>query len=333
VTSGCFIEHLEIYLPEKEVTNMELKEEFPDWNMDLFEKTVGVKSRHEVKEDETASDIAFQAALKLFEKIDKNRIDFLILCTQYPDYYKPTTACLLQQRLGLKNTIGAYDINLGCSGFVYGLAVAKGLIKGNIAHHVLLLTSTSASKYIHPRDRSKRSLFGDAATACLISPSEKDQILEFEFGTDGNNTDLVIPNGAFRKRYDPDAVEFEYEAGSFTTDNHVQMNGHEIMNFTLRVVPSLVRNVLKKNGMTLGDIHYTVFHQANPFILDHLRKRCGIQADKFFNDIGNTGNTSSSSIPIGIKRLAEDGKIGPGDKLLLAGFGVGLSWAATIIEY
>jgi len=333
MTSGCAIEHLETFLPDREVTNADLKKEFPDWNMDLFEKTVGVKTRHEVKAGETASDIAQKAAVKLFRKVDMQRVDFLIFCTQYPDYYKPTTACLLQQRLGLKNSIGAYDMNLGCSGFVYGLAVAKGLIKANVASHVLLLTSTSASKYIYNKDRSKKSLFGDGASACLVTASEKEKIMAFEFGTDGNNTDLVIPNGAFRKRYDPQAPEFEYEPGSYTTDNHVQMNGHEIMNFTLRVVPPLVRQVLKKNGLTPADIDYTVFHQANPFILDHLRKRCGLPKDRFFNDISDTGNTSSSSVPIGIRKLADRGIIKPGYKLLLAGFGVGLSWAATVIEY
>jgi len=330
--TGCAITDIECYLPEKRVTNEDIRKEFPGWSPEVFEKTVGVKCRHESGQGETAADMAMKAALKLFERFDKNKIDFTILCTQYPDYYKPTSACLLQNKLGLRNDTGAYDVNLGCSGYVYGLALAKGLIYGGIAEHVLLLTSTCGSQYIHPKDRAKKSLFGDAASATVISKSDCNRIFEFEYGTDGNNRVLVIPNGAFRKRFDPEAAEFEYEPGSFTSDNHLQMDGHEVMNFTLIRVPPLIRAVLEKNGFTLDTISHFIFHQANPFILEHVRRRCRIPAERFFNDIVNTGNTSSTSIPLGLRSLMTCGKIMEGQKVLLAGFGVGLSWAATVIE-
>jgi len=329
---GCKIEDLEYYLPDKRVTNADIQKEFPSWSPEIFEKTVGVLARHEVIPGETAADLAMKAAHKLFDRVDRERVDFLINCTQYPDYYKPTTACLLQNRLGLRNEIGAYDINLGCSGFVYGTALAKGLIAGGIARHVLLLTSTAVSAYFHPKDRAKKCLFGDAATAVLIKESDHNKVFDFEFGTEGNNKFLVIPNGAFRKRFDFHAPEFEYEPGSFTSDNHVQMDGHEIMNFTLTRVPALIRTVLEKNRLQPEAIDHFVFHQANPFLIEHLRRRCGIPAEKFFNDIVHTGNTSSSSIPLAMLNLREKGKLLPGQKVLIAGFGVGLSWAAGIIE-
>jgi 3-oxoacyl-[acyl-carrier-protein] synthase-3 len=328
----CKIEGIECYLPEKRITNEDIRIEFPSWSPEIFEKTVGVKCRHVAAPGETAADMAMKAAQKLFERFDRGIIDFTINCTQYPDYYKPTTACLLQKRLGLRNDTGAYDVNLGCSGFVYGLSLAKGLISGGIARNVLLLTSTCASRYIHPKDRAKQCLFGDGATATLVSASEENKIFSFVFGTDGNNKVLVIPNGAFRKRFDFAAPEIEYEPGSITNDNYLQMDGHEIMNFTLIRVPPLVRSVLDKNGITIEEVDHFIFHQANPFILEHVRRRSGIPAEKFFNNIVNIGNTGSSSIPLGIKDLQENGKIESGHKLLLAGFGVGLSWAATIIE-
>jgi 3-oxoacyl-[acyl-carrier-protein] synthase III len=329
---GCEIRDLECYLPERRVTNEDIMKDFPAWSPEVFEKTVGVKCRHVAAPGETAADMAMKAAVKLLERVDRSDVDFTILCTQYPDYYKPTTACLLQKKLGLRNDSGAYDINLGCSGFVYGLALAKALIAGDIARNVLLLTSTCASQYIYHKDRAKQCLFGDGASATLVSKSEKNKIFSFEFGTDGNNKVLVIPNGAFRRRYDFGAPEIEYEPGSITTDNHLQMDGHEIMNFTLIRVPPLIRNILEKNGLKLEEIDHFIFHQANPFILEHVRRRCGIPAEKFFNDIVNTGNTGSSSIPLGIKSLLMDKKATEGQKLLLAGFGVGLSWAATVIE-
>lgn len=161
----AFIKAINYYLPEKVVTNEELLKEFPEWSVDKVAAKVGIDSRHVADENETAGDLAEKAARKLFEEhnIDPKSIDFLLLCTQSSDHFLPSTACILQDRLGIPTTAGAFDYNLGCSGCVYGMAVAKGLIAGGIAKNVLLLTAETYNKYLHPSDKSNRSIFGDAA--------------------------------------------------------------------------------------------------------------------------------------------------------------------------
>ena len=167
----AFIKGISYYLPEKVITNEELVVEFPEWSVDKVAKKVGVYSRHVAAVDETAGDMAEKAALKLFEEyhISPQEIDFLLLCTQSPDYFLPSTACILQHRLGIPTSAGALDYNLGCSGCVYGMAMAKGLIAGGIAKNVLVLTAETYNKYLHPSDKSNRSIFGDGAAACLVS--------------------------------------------------------------------------------------------------------------------------------------------------------------------
>lgn len=168
---GAYIKAISYYLPETVLTNEALVREFPEWSVDKVAQKVGVHSRHLAGEHETAGDMAERAARRLFDEytIDPKEVDFLLLCTQSPDYFFPSTACILQNRLGLRTDVGAFDYNLGCSGCVYGLAVAKGLIAGGIARNVLLLTAETYNKYLHPSDKSNRSIFGDGAAACLIS--------------------------------------------------------------------------------------------------------------------------------------------------------------------
>ena len=168
---GAYIKAISYYLPEQVVTNEDLVSEFPEWSVEKVAANVGVNVRHVAAVGETAGDMAEKAAKKLFEEysIDSKDIDFLLLCTQSSDYYLPSTACVLQYRLGLRTDIGAFDYNLGCSGCVYGLAIAKGLIVSGIAKNVLLLTSETYNKYLHPSDKGNRSIFGDGAAACLVS--------------------------------------------------------------------------------------------------------------------------------------------------------------------
>jgi 3-oxoacyl-[acyl-carrier-protein] synthase-3 len=277
-------------------------------------------------------DLGEQACRKLFQKYDPAQIDFLLLCTQSPDYFMPTSACLLQKRLGLKNGTGALDFALGCSGFVYGLATAKGLIEAGLADTVLLVTAETLTKHIHPKDRANRSLAGDASTATIIQRDPVNGVFEFVVGTDGNEIDMIVPNGASRHKYEAHPDEIVDNNGNIRTSNHYYMNGHEVFNFTMKKVPLLVREVLRKNETTMDNTEFFIFHQANKFIIEHLRKMSGIPEEKFYVNMEMTGNTSSNTIPIALRDSLDRSLIRKGDRVLLAGFGIGYSWAGTIIQ-
>lgn len=320
------ISKLEYYLPEKVLTNKQLEQEFPEWSSEKIEEKVGIKQRHIAADHETAVDLAVKSSEKIFETYDRDNVDFVLFCTQSPDYFLPTTACILQDKLRLKKNIGALDFNLGCSGFVYGLAIAKGLILSGIAKSVLLVTSETYSKHIHPKDKANRSIFGDASASAIIEKDENVGNFEFVLGTDGGGAEnLMVKNGAFRK----DAVK--NDSNEFPAEN-LYMNGPEIFNFTIENIPNLVNETLEKNNLTKEDIDYFVFHQANTFMLNYLRKKTKIPAEKFYIEMSQTGNTVSATIPIALKEAMSKNLIKKGDKVLIAGFGVGYSWGATIIE-
>ena len=326
------ISKIEYYLPKKILSNNDLENEFPGLNINKIEEKVGIKERHIVKEDETALDLALIVGKKILENYDKDKIDFLLFCTQSPEYYLPSGACILQDRLGLNKNMGAFDYNLGCSGFVYGLALAKSLITSKIATNILLITSETYTKHIHPRDKGNRTIFGDAAAATIIEQSEEEQIGEFVLGTDGSGyKNLIVPNGGLRNRYNPNAKEIDEGSGSIRTDNDLYMNGPEIFNFTIKAVPKLVSKTLEKNNISLEEIDYIIFHQANKYINEYLRKKIGIPKEKYYLNLLNTGNTVSATIPIAIKDVLDNKLIKKGDKILLVGFGVGYSWGGTII--
>ena len=241
---------------------------------------------------------------------------------------------MLQNMLKLKTTTGAFDFNLGCSGYIYGLAMAKGLINTGIAKSVLLLTSETYSKFIHPKDKSNRTIFGDGAAATLIEHSDEEHILEFVLGTDGSGmNNLIVPNGGMRNPLEPDAAEIVDGSGGIRTNNNIYMNGPEIFNFTIKSVPPLVEETLRKNNETMDSVDYFVFHQANKYMLDYLRQKIKVPSDKFFLDMSDTGNTVSATIPIGICKSMQNNQIRPGTKALLCGFGVGYSWGATIVKF
>jgi len=327
------IAKIEYYLPETIITNDNLEKDFPDWSSDKIEKKIGIRERHIVKENETAFDLALRVSQKVLKNYNKDKIDLLMLCTQSPDYYLPTSACILQDKLGLKTNIGAFDYNLGCSGFIYGLALAKGLIFSNIATNILLITSETYTKHIHPKDKSNRTIFGDAAAAVIIEKSEEEHIGEFVLGTDGSGyKNLIVPNGGLRNRYDVNAKEIDDNSGSIRTDNNLYMNGPEIFNFTIKAVPKVVSETLKKNNITLNEVDYIIFHQANKYMNEYLRKKINIPKDKFYLNLLHTGNTVSATIPIAIKDCLDNNIIKKGDKILIVGFGVGYSWGGTIIK-
>ena len=280
------------------------------------------------------ADMAAKAAEALFADydIDRNTVDFILLCTQSPDYFLPTTACILQHRLNLPTSCGALDFNQGCSGYIYGLSLAKGLMFGGIAKNILLLTSETYSKHIHPKDKGNRTIFGDAATATLVSTDGFASIGDFCLGTDGSGADnLIVKTGGFRhKDFLPDTAE-DIDAG--LSPNYLYMNGAEVFSFTMKAVPPLVETTLQNNSLEKDQIDYYVFHQANKFMLNTLRKLCKIKPEHFSFCMGDIGNTVSSTIPIALKRAESDDSIKAGYRVLIAGFGVGYSWGGCVLEY
>jgi 3-oxoacyl-[acyl-carrier-protein] synthase-3 len=324
-------------LPSIKVTNDDLSSEFPDWSPEKISKKTGIFERAITSENQFVSDLAIDASLKLFKEFDINsdKIDFLLLCTQSPDYFLPTTACIVQDKLGLSKTCGALDFNLGCSGFVYGLSLAKGLIYSKSAKNILLITAETYSKHIHTLDKSNRSIFGDAAAATLISASNdisKMGIGEFVFNTDGSGANnLIVKNGGMRNPI-KNGIDY-FESDNFVkNDDYLFMNGQEIFKFTTSTIPTLIDECLLKNNLNIDGIDLFIFHQANKFMLDYLKRKLNIPDSKFFIYLENCGNTVSSTIPIAISEAIKGNQLKKGMTLLVVGFGVGYSAAATILK-
>jgi 3-oxoacyl-[acyl-carrier-protein] synthase-3 len=333
----AFIKAISYYLPEGTLTNTEINRLFPEWSVDKIANKTGIHERRIAKPNEFSSDLAIKAAEKLFEEhaINRNEIDFILLCTQSPDYFLPTTACVLQEMLGIPTTAGALDFNLGCSGYVYGLGLAKGLLESGQCKNALLLTAETYSKFIHGQDKSVRTIFGDAAAATLVSAADlKECLHSFVYGTDGKGAkNLIVKTGAMRHaKTSQTAADYSDEFGNVRSQDSLYMNGSEIFAFTLSAVPTLVQAVLEKARLAIDDVDLFVFHQANVFMLEALRKKIGIPKEKFFFFLENCGNTVSSTIPITLAEAIKQGKAKLGDKILLAGFGVGYSWGGAILH-
>ena len=330
----AYIKALTYALPKKALTNEQLVEEFPEWSVDKIANKVGIHTRHIADENETAADLAVRAAEKLFAtetNINKKEIDFVLFCTQSPDYFLPTSACLIQDRLGLPTTCGALDFNLGCSGYIYGLSLAKGLIMGGIAKNVLFLTGETYTKHLHPKDKGNRTIFGDAGSATLISTEGFAEIGNFSLGTDGKGAEnLIVKTGAFRHKSSLNDLKFDEKANPIASD-YLFMNGSEIFNFTIDVVPSLVSDTLNKNQLSKENIDGFVFHQANAFMLNFLRKKLKIEEEQFHYYMSEVGNTVSATIPIVLCEKLKENKLK--GSLLLAGFGVGYSWGGCILKF
>lgn len=328
----AFIKAISYYLPEKTITNQDLINDFPEWTVEKIAGKVGVSERHVAAKDETAADLGVKAAEKFFKEheIDKQEIDFLLVCTQSPDYFLPTSACVMQDKIGLQTGIGALDFNLGCSGFVYGLSLAKGLICGGIASNVLLITTETYNKHIHPKDKGNRTIFGDAAAATLISKDGFAEIGEFSLGTDGRGANnLIVKQGGMRN---PELFnDFSTdEKGNTSSSDHLYMDGGEIFNFTAEAVPILIEDVLKKNELIQDEVDLFIFHQANQYMMNYLRKLIDIDRDKFFIYLDKVGNTVSSTIPIALYEAKKENLLS--GNVVLAGFGVGYSWGGVNLK-
>ncbi len=333
---NCKIAQIEYYLPEKTVTNRDLLRENPDWNIDSLLPKTGVLKRHVAGETETALDLAVKACHKLFErsKLSPQSIDAVMFCTQSPDHIMPGNAFVLHNKLDLPERALAFDFNLACSGYVYGLAMARAFFNTYPIKNLLFVTADTYTKYIHPRDKSVRLLFGDGAAATLLLPSSTG-IIDIHWGTYGKGYEhFMIPAGGCRLPSNPQtrAVKTD-KSGNARTPENIAMEGFALVALAKGKVLTQVKELLKANRLSTDDIGLFVFHQASQLVLDHMQKGLDLPAKKVFNNLANIGNTVSSSLPIAIKDALSEKRIKPGDKIVLCGFGVGFSWASAIVEW
>ena len=313
----------EYYLPPKIEDGRTLKRDNPDWCIEDIEQKTGIRLRHVSGPEETATDMAVLAAKKLFASgLQKADIDFIVLITQSPDYALPTSACILQDRLGLRKACMAFDVNLGCSGFIYGLAIGGGLIETGLAKKGLLFCSETYTKYIDKSDRTCRPIFGDGASVTLLAPCDRNSLGPFEMGTDGSGfRNLIVPSSGART---PDLGAIEHK---------LFMNGAKVFMFTMDMVPKCVTALLEKCEKTISDIDLFVFHQASKLVMDNIIRRLELPEEKVFVNYHRVGNTVSASIPIALKDAVDEKRLKKGDQVMLVGFGVGYSWGACLLHW
>lgn len=319
---------ISVHLPDRIETNEELSADNPRWDMDLIASKTGVYQRRIAADGETSADLGVKAAQKLFAEhdVDPSSIDFLLFCTQTPDYPLPTSACLIQDRLGLPTSAGALDFNLGCSGFVYGLSLADGLIRSGAAKRILFITSETYSKFIDKNDRSLRTIFGDGAAATLIEASDQQQLSAFKFGTDGSGADtLIVSTGGHRTE---DQAISPRKRKRWRSE--LYMDGPALIQFTVGNIPGLANDILNEASLKQGDIDWFLFHQATLKMLDQLVQAMDVDPAKLPIRMENVGNTVSSTLPILIHQMRSSGELKPDSVNMMVGFGVGWSWAGCI---
>lgn len=317
------IKAIEYYLPPKTEDGSTLKRDNPDWRIEDIEKKTGVQVRHIADPEQTATDMAELATKKLIATgVTKENIDFLVLVTQSPDYALPTSACILQDRLGLPKSCMAFDVNLGCSGFIYGLAIGGSLIESGLARRGLICCSETYSKYIDKADRVCRPLFSDGAAVTLLESSDRHDLGPFEMGTDGSGfRNLIVPLSGARL------------AATDTDSKQLFMAGADVFMFTMEKAPECVTALLKKSGKTISDIDCFVFHQASKLVIDNIVRRLELPEEKVFRNYTLIGNTVSASIPIALKDAVSGKKIKKDDLVMLVGFGVGYSWGGCLVKW
>ena len=330
-----YIKAIAYNLPENVLTNEMIAQEFPEWTVEKIDKKIGIKQRHVTKDGETASDLAVGAAEKLFAEnnYDRSQIDYVIFVSQSPDYHLPTTACTIQTRLGLSQRITVIDVNLGCNGFVAGLSLAKAVIIAGQAKNVLLLTGETYSKYMHERDKSNRTIFGDGAAATLVSTDGIAEVGEFVIGTDGTGAEnLIVKTGGARHPQPAGDLKFD-DFGNPRSSDNLYMDGPAILNYSLDSIPQLVTDVLEKNNVTMEDIDLHVYHQANTFLANLERRKLRIPEEKYYCNIENFGNTVSSTIPIALCEALKEGRIKQGTKVLSVAQGLGYTWGGMVLFF
>jgi 3-oxoacyl-[acyl-carrier-protein] synthase-3 len=330
----AFLRAVASYLPEKRVSNADLAAAFPGWNMRRFESISGIRNRYEEPLG-AASDMALRAVQRIFDLgIKKEDVDFLIVVTQSGDYRLPSTACVLHGKLGLPDSAGALDINLGCSGFVYSLILAKSLVCSGTVRNALIATVEKSSFLVHESDVTLRSILSDAAAAALVSSEQGfAEIGEGDFGTDGAGwSHIIVPaGGSAQAASDETKIPSADADGNLKYPEYERMNGMEIFNFSVERAPESIERALRKNGLSADQIDYFLLHQANRIILESIAAKLKIPPERVPSNIAEAANTSSCSIPILLSELVEAGSIKSGMKLALCGYGVGLSWASVVL--
>jgi len=332
------IRDIDICLPEQILANDDLQCDYPDWSLDEVAKRSGVQSRHIAGTEETALDLGYRSCRGLLSRNPEliECIDTLIFCTQSADYIMPPNACVLHKRLEMPSNVMAFDLNMACSGFVYAMSIAHGMIRSSVSKNVLLVSADTYSKYIHPRDRSARVLFGDAAAATWVTADESGRgIQDVNCCTDGSLYDkFIIPAGGCRT---PKSKETGREKtddnGNVRTDEHIHMAGRDILAFVSAVIPRHVTAFLHRNDLKVKDMDMFVFHQASSMVLDILTRLLKIDKSRVYRNLENIGNTVSASIPIALFEATKSGRVSRGQKVLLCGFGVGLSWGSVLLDY
>ena len=323
---GVKVTAIEFELGPRCESNHELLLDNPSWDMAAIEQVTGITSRRLARPDQCASDLAVEAAERLFARgmISREQIDALIFCTQSPDYLLPTTACIIQERLKLPLSTAAFDINLGCSGYVYGLAIASAMIKGGLADVVLLLNADTYSRFISKDNRACRPVFGDGAAATVIEATDErdDAVGPFNLGTDGcGKADLMLLGSGTRDMF------------SASERPVLKLNGASLLLFAMDAVPKTVEALLRKGGFTKDQVDLYIFHQASKKTLENIVRRLDIPHEKVFCDFAEIGNTVSASIPIAIKQAETQGRLRPGQQIMLVGFGVGYSWGSCFLRW
>lgn len=322
-------------VPGNTINNYEYTAHFPPEDVKEVVDKIGVFERRFALPGVTASDLCFAAAEKLISDtlINKEEIDVLIFVSQTPDYRMPATSVLLQHRLGLGKHVIAFDINLGCSGFIYGMSVVYSLMQQSGLRKALLLDGETRSRVYSPKDRKTAFIFGDGGVAALIEKDEKFGESFFSLNSDGSRENLIKMNaGGYRNPSSIDTLQEKVvdEYGNIRSDEHGYMNGSEVFNFLIREVPPDIKNILIYAGVEKDKIDYFVFHQANAFMNSYLAKKLKLPNEKVPATIHKFGNTSSVSIPLTITTELQ-GKLDD-RKLLLSGFGVGMTWASCIFN-
>lgn len=320
-----------VYLPPGVLTNETLVQDLGKWTAKEIHDKIGIDQRHVATADQYTSDLAVAAAealLARYQSTLREKIDLLIICTQTPDYTLPTTACMVQHRLHLGTNVAAFDVNLGCSGFVYALSVARSMIATGDAKLALICCADTYCKWIGEHDATTRPIFGDGAAAILVGALKKDipGIGRFVFGTDGSGWDkLIVRNSGGHAALNGSAEQNE--------DRHLYMNGPEIFRFTTVAVKSAINKLLSELQCEKDDFQWVILHQASGFILKQLIQNCGLDAKRTPILLQNTGNIVSASIPLVLTSLMEGQNLRPGDRLMLVGFGVGYSWACCDVVW
>lgn len=334
---GLKIKNIEYYLPANLVTNEDLQAQYPLWDVAKVGVKSGVLQRYWASDTETALDLASKAVSSLIESggLDIKEVDGIIFCTQSPDFIMPSNAFLIHKAFGFRSGVWAFDYNLACSGFVYGLAIARGMFATGLANKILLINADTYSKYINKNDRSTSVLFGDGAAVTILENTEKDSVIDIALASEGSAFEsFYIPAGGSRyPKSEQSKIAIADNSGNIRTDEDIHMNGFAVWKFISQTVPDQIKTLLKKNNMGFEDIDHIVFHQASKLTLDSLVKALGVDPEKIFCNLHQVGNTVSASIPIALKDAITANKIKRGDKILLSGFGVGLSWGSLILEY